>query len=113
MPIFLRFNNHVKCLTQSLQVVRNMQNTIKTRDSLCAELGLPVHIQTLDASNVQSIHGKSVSRRSKKNNERNNIKSWLGSRNSKLEKAIILNMTFFPTLIIYVDNDNVLTLTKI
>ena len=48
-----------------------------------------------------------------KKNERNNIKSWLGSRNSKLEKAKILNMSFFPTLIIYVDNDNVLMLTKI
>ena len=96
MPIFLRFNNHVKCLTQILQVVRNMQNTIKTFYSLWAELGLPVHIQTLDANNVQSIYGKSGSRRINKNNERNNIKSWLDSHNSKLEKVNILNMSFFP-----------------
>ena len=108
MPIFLRFNNHVKCLTQSLQVVSNVQNTIKTRDSSCAELGLPVRIQTLDANNVQSIHGKSVSRWSK--NITNAIISRVGwvhaTQNSKKQ-------AYIPTLIIYLDNDNVLMLTKI
>ena len=108
MPIFLRCNNHVKCLTQSLQVVSNVQNTIKTRDSSCAELGLPVRIQTLDANNVQSIHGKSVSRRSK--NITNAIISrvgWVDATQNSEKQAYI------PTLIIYLDNDNVLMLTKI
>lgn len=42
-----------------------------------------------------------------RNNERSNIKSCLGSRNSKLEKQP------HGTLIITVDNDDVLALTDI
>ena len=42
MRIFLRFNNYIEFLTQSFWIVRNMQNSIETRDNLCTELGPPV-----------------------------------------------------------------------
>ena len=29
MPLFLRFNNYIEFLIQSLQIVRNMQNSIE------------------------------------------------------------------------------------
>ena len=40
--MFLRFNNYIEFLIQSLLVVRNMQNSIETRGNLCTELGPPV-----------------------------------------------------------------------
>ena len=38
MPLFLRFNNYIEFLIQSLEIVRNMQNCIETNDNLCTEL---------------------------------------------------------------------------
>ena len=32
-------NNYIEFLIQSLKIVRNMQNSIETRDNLCIELG--------------------------------------------------------------------------
>ena len=40
--MFLRFNNYIEFLIQSLLIVRNMQNSIETRGNLCTELGPPV-----------------------------------------------------------------------
>ena len=42
MPLFLRFNNYIEFLIQSLEIVRNMQNCIETNDNLCTELEPPV-----------------------------------------------------------------------
>ena len=36
----LPFNNHVQFFIQSLQIVRNMQNSIEARSNLCTELVL-------------------------------------------------------------------------
>ena len=43
MPIFLRFDNYIEFLIQSLEIVRNVQNGIETRDNLCTEFGPPVN----------------------------------------------------------------------
>ena len=42
MPIFLRFSNIEFLIQIFLKIVRNMQNSIKTRGNLCTELGPPV-----------------------------------------------------------------------
>ena len=44
MSTFLRFNNYIEFLKQSLSIVRNMQNGIETRSNLCTELGSLVFI---------------------------------------------------------------------
>ena len=42
MPIFLRFNNYIEFLLQSLEIVSNMQSSIETHGNLCTEPGPPV-----------------------------------------------------------------------
>ena len=45
MPIFLRFNNYIEFLIQSIKIVCNMRNSIETRCNLSTELGSPVGVQ--------------------------------------------------------------------